>query len=462
MHQDQTNRKVLFKQAITAFLNERLALKIEKLADDDPKRAELIQQFQPQVWIADAARRVGQIQLVTHSLKPIHPDARGTNIYIEPRQLSTGQPIIGHHLLTDSFADDVVGNAAALDVYKFLKLEVEGKSLLHWMLQHDQALQEALSDSPEQATAWREGFIAVTQAKSAQHSSHVFAKQLYWLTGHKAAEDDQYHMLLPLYASSLAHTVYQQINDDRFGEAGKLARQAKREQRDHDQPVRSYPNLAVQKLGGTKPQNISQLNSERRGDNYLLSAAPPHWKSLSVYAPHNIDTLFGNRLKKINDIPQLLKSLKNFLASDPEPNIYTRNYREHLLDALIGEIVNFAYTLQTGLDAGWSADTRCKLNRDERLWLDPGRAHSDEVFRQHWQQLDWPEQIGKRFANWLNAQLKPQLLVGDSEARYWKDELLSDEDPQGWRWYLDQQQRSLRQQLRNSRQISPTLTEEDA
>jgi hypothetical protein len=37
---------------------------------------------------------------------------------------------------------------------------------------------------------------------------------------------------------------------------------AKWEHRDHDGVSREYPNLAVQKFGGTKPQNISQLNSD--------------------------------------------------------------------------------------------------------------------------------------------------------------------------------------------------------
>lgn len=37
---------------------------------------------------------------------------------------------------------------------------------------------------------------------------------------------------------------------------------------------REYPNLAVQKFGGTKPQNISQLNSERGWQQLSAGLSP--------------------------------------------------------------------------------------------------------------------------------------------------------------------------------------------
>src|SRR5256885_10965191 len=65
--------------AIATFIQERLKAKLDKLAEDDLKRQELLAQHQRDTWMEDAARRVTQIQAVTHSLKPIHPDARGTD-----------------------------------------------------------------------------------------------------------------------------------------------------------------------------------------------------------------------------------------------------------------------------------------------------------------------------------------------------------------------------------------------
>ena len=78
------------RELIEQFIQQRFATKTEKLAKDDPAYLKFQEQFAPQTWLADAARRVSQLQVVTHSLKPIHPDAKGTNLYVEPRTLDQG------------------------------------------------------------------------------------------------------------------------------------------------------------------------------------------------------------------------------------------------------------------------------------------------------------------------------------------------------------------------------------
>lgn len=65
------------RQLIESFIQERLQGKLDKLKpDEDVKRQSLLAGHRREAWLADAARRVGQLQLVTHTLKPIHPDAR--------------------------------------------------------------------------------------------------------------------------------------------------------------------------------------------------------------------------------------------------------------------------------------------------------------------------------------------------------------------------------------------------
>ena len=421
-----TERQAAFRNTIEHFLKERLDAKLDKLQADDPKRADLIAQHRRETWLADAARRVMQIQIVTHTLKPIHPDARGTNLFCAPHDLPAHTEV-GSHVLGRDFSSDVVGNAAALDVFKLLKLPVEGRPLLAWMQNADPDLLAALSNDADQAGEWLDAFTGITAPRSATPSSHTLAKQLYWLAGEDPADDSQYHLLAPLYSSALAHAVFQTINEDRFGEAGKLARQARREHRDHDTGYREYPDLAVQKFGGTKPQNISQLNSERGGNNYLLASRPPKWKTLAVKAPLHTDSVFP-RFARIPEVRQTARTLRDYLESDPVSNKETRNRRDALLDRLIDELVDFAHPLQATLPAGWTRDADCRLAEAERLWLDPGRAEandeSDTNFRAAWQHMDWPAEIGRRFGNWLNHELGHALPLGDIEARRWRDELL--------------------------------------
>lgn len=417
-----------FCDAIDAFLHERLKARLDKLQADDPKRDQLRTEFRRNVWITDAARRVSQIQAVTHSLKAIHPDARGSNLYVEPTGLPQLQEV-GSHVLDQSFSGDVVGNAAALDVYKFLKLEVGGKSLLSALLENELAALQALSDEPDQAREWCAAFVSLIQPRNTKPSSHALAKQLYWLTGNDPSTDADYILLAPLYATSLAHAVHARVQEARFGEANKVTRTARREGKAHDGVLHEYPGLAAQKLGGTKPQNISQLNSERRGVNYLLASLPPDWKSrknrLPVGAASVFDHLFAARWL----VRDTLHELREFLESDPPANARTRQRRENLIRRLIDELACMAAELQQDEPPGWTSDgTRFgRLARDEQLWLDPGRATLDgeEAFARNWLTMQWPAAVGKRFANWLNTQLGNQLSVGEVEARHWRDELLA-------------------------------------
>lgn len=420
-----------WKDAIATFISERLKTKLEKLKDDDPKRPELLEQHNLNTWIADASRRVAQIQAVTHSLKPIHPDARGTNLYVEPASLPALTEL-GSHALGEHFVGDVVGNAAALDVYKFLKLEVNGRSLLAALLAQDADALAALHTDPRQAQALRDAFVSLTQPRAGGPSSHTLAKQLYWLTGDDACADADYTLLAPLYATSLAHAVHTQVQEDRFGEANKAARQARRERKAHDGVFHDYPGLAVQSMGGTKPQNISQLNSERRGMNYLFSSLPPQWQASTVRLPVHVESVFDRLFIARPEVRHTVQVLRRFLESDPEPNLATRQHREALLDTLLDELVSLAAELQQLLPPGWSRDDERfeKLDDNQKLWLDPLRAELPEEaeFASKWLWMDWPAEIGKAFARWVNEQLRDRLPVGDAEAREWKKVLLTDED----------------------------------
>lgn len=424
----QTAASQSFCDAIDAFLHERLHAKLDKLQEDDPKRGQLRAQFQRETWLADAARRVAQIQAVTHSLKAIHPDARGSNFYVKPTQLPPLEEV-GSHVLHPSFASDVVGNAAALDVYKFLKLEIGGRSLLDALLENDPAALEALSGNTDQATEWRNAFVGLIQPRDAKPSSHALAKQLYWLTGADPCADADYTLLTPLYATSLAHAVHAHIQEARFGEANKAARAARREGKAHDGVLLAYPDLAVQKLGGTKPQNISQLNSERRGVNYLLASLPPVWQGRKNHLPAHATSVFDRLFMGRPRARDIVRALRDFLQGDPPANVETRERRDQLTRLLIDELVCMAAELQQGEPAGWTRDSDRfgLLAHDEQLWLDPGRAalEEEQEFAHDWLTMQWPTDVGKRFANWLNKQLDNKLPMGEVEARHWQDELLA-------------------------------------
>lgn len=412
-------RVIELRALIADFLKKRLEDKLEKIPDDDPKRTELHQQFIPATWLEDAARRVKQIQAVTHSLKPIHPDARGSSLYCPP-QAQPALQVVGSHCLGENFASDVVGNAAALDVYKFLKMEHRGRSLLALATAHDGDLAAALSDDAAQAEEWIDAFSGLTEPRG-RVASHTLAKQLYWPIGDSPNDNTGFHLLVPLYASSLAHRVYQVVQDDRFSDEAKDARVAKKENKFSERPVREYPELAIQKLGGTKPQNISQLNSERRGENLLFASVPPVWRSFELKPLLRTDSMF-RRYGGRSEVKKMVKALLAFLKSDPARKLETRERRAEWVDGLIDEFLQFSAELRS-LPPGWSQSPECHLPHSEKHWLDPEGVEQALTSDGLPLPADTAKLVSSMFANWLNAELRDPLPMGDQEYLEWRNRM---------------------------------------
>lgn len=430
---ERSPRSERFRTTISDFINTRRDAKLKGKEDD----AEAAAKYDYATWLGDAARRVGQIQAVTHVLKATHPDARGSSLHVHPEALPQ-HPEIGSHSLGENFAEDVVGNAAALDVFKFLKLEVDGRKLLDWMQVADSDLLAALHTDPAIAQEWASAFSGLVRTET-QAVSHAKAKQLYWLTGDNPADNSQYLLLQPLFSSSLAHAVHDDIQEARFGEPNKLARQARRSKEAHDNPYRDYRNLIVRKLGGTKPQNISQLNSERGGINYLLASLPPQrWQDQDKIKLHNVESA----LDGLRDLPQvrsLIKELAAFLLTNPPPTMKTRLKREAIEQALGAQLPVFVERINIQMQQpGWTR-TDCELALCEQLWLDADRTEldlretpeeqkKDLDFNAAYHWGDWPEQVASRFANWVNEQLHAAGLttVGTSEAKHWARQAIID------------------------------------
>ena len=69
-----------FHEVIRGFIEARRDAKL-KDGQPDPAQAS---KYEYEAWVADAAKRVGQIQSVTHVLKATHPDAKGKVTGVAP------------------------------------------------------------------------------------------------------------------------------------------------------------------------------------------------------------------------------------------------------------------------------------------------------------------------------------------------------------------------------------------
>lgn len=396
-------------------LREEVAADPAALADLNAqlakKRAEEEARFEPRVWLTDAASRAKQISMVTHALKFTHTDAKGTSVYARS-QADTSYC----YLSTASLAQpkiDIVGNAALLAVASLLQLEDNGVTLISLIAQDDGSALAPFAESEEQLAEWMNGFKAALVDK--ELSSHKLAKQLYF-----PVENGGYHLISPLYASSLSQAVYERITASRFSDAAQAARKARRNGVFCESEVVDYPATAVQSFGGTKPQNVSQLNASRRGKSFLLSCRPPSWVTrLRPLLQH--ERAFWNEYDR--RAWSTAKALQKFLLDNLErdSNKSIRDTRADYLDSLIDLLFQFAAEVQSLTEyAGWSADS--KLSIAEQLWLDPLR--DDPEFRKLRETKDWQQDIANQFANWLNHKLKhDKLIMKDVEHREWSKQL---------------------------------------
>jgi CRISPR-associated protein Csy1 len=447
---DSGTRSLQFRAAIAGFIEARREAKFK----GHEGTAGTASKYEYAVWLADAARRVRQIEAVTHVHKATHPDAKGTSLHVAPQSLPAHREV-GSHLLGEDFAEDVVGNAAALDVYKLLKLEVDGRRLLDWMREGDPDLRCALSEDAELADEWMGAFASLVR-REPKIGSDTLAKQVFWLVGARADQDGDYHLLQPMFASSLAHAVHADIQEARFGDGNKAARQAFREKTKHPTSYRDYRNLVARKLGGTKPQNVSQLNSERGGVNYLLPSLPPEVRDERTLKVHTYESALLP-FQWFEDVNNRVRALADFLRSiqNETSTVDRREDRDQQVQAIADLFATFGATVRARYPAGWTRDQGAKLPWCEQLWLDPERVdlpdreggddaqgrEDDRAFREDYHRGDWCDQVATRFAQWLNQRLRERdlPLLAEAEVQHWAGKLVLDVA-----WPVPQRRRAVR------------------
>ncbi|EQA5722037.1 type I-F CRISPR-associated protein Csy1 [Cronobacter dublinensis] len=411
--------------ALTAFIADYIATrrqsKLEQFDKDAAKRlaagerdeatllqerCELETRYETRHWLTDAASRASQINLVTHAAKFTHGDSRSSSVY---RTTENGDGYLSTASLENPAAD-AVGNAAALDVAKLLQTEVEGDSLLAALQRGDYNALQALAQDDAQRQHWVDGFSrALTTSAPA---SHKLAKQIYFPVG------EGYHLLSPLFASSLAHAMHQKMLAYRFGEEAKAAWAARKAQRWHSTPLTLFPATAEMHFGGTKPQNISSLNSSRGGRIWLLCARPPLWQRQdkpprylsSIFAGKAFNRATGGTVQRLAD---LLVGVKD------HTNLAIRRARDRYVDELIDLLFAQASELQRPEWQGWSLECE-KLVAHQQCWLDPWRTRQDEAFCRERESDHWQAAVEEDFARWLNYRLSKQLPdVGKVEKAFW-------------------------------------------
>ena len=440
-NEQPTERSQRIRQVMQTHVSDRLAKVLDKWkGKDDTQARKAIADGREKYQLSRILEKginANGMAVATHIAKGIHPDLKiktHTNLHVRFNELAILDAVGSHVLRSHASIADTTGdgayNAAAYELYLLLECRVDEVSIAELLQSGDTDAIDALSIEAANSANFTEELLFLLESKCAKPAAHALSKQVYWLSGDDPTKNSEYCLLAPLYPASLVHQAYLQIHPSRYGKENAAARTARQKGNHYKGVYEEYRNWATQKMGGTKPQNVSHLNSERRGDNYLLaSLPPPAWKAGQRYLPLNADSVFERAFGARPAVRGTVKAFLAFLLTDPPVNRFTRQQGDDYLETLLDELVIHAGELQSQ-PAGWTLDKRYdELVLAEKLWLDPLRAEMpDEAdFAKEWLRMDWPAEVGKRFARWLNAQLQGKLSVGDAQMREWRKVFLAEE-----------------------------------
>lgn len=402
----------------------------EKVTELKKTLAEAKDKYSVANWIPDAATRMAkQLKFGTHISKGVHPMSRGDNISFDKTD-DLSVTLIGTHSIESNYID-ANSSAAALPLAAFFDFEIDDTTKIRDLILVDNTdFVASLAGDQSLAKTYQQNFKAALQNVITEPVTDERNKQLLWVTNAYQGEDiDElnYINIIPLYPSVLTHEMYQRINQLKFSDENKAARDNRFKKTADQQPYISLNNLATVQLGGTKSQNVGRLNNFQSGRNYLLPSLPPILNLAdSTFKPSKFaNTIFAKSLaNKVNPILQdifyVVKSAKN--------TVDIRDARKEAMDEILKRIFEFANYMRNDLPAGWTKDS--ELDECEQFWLDPKRAElpDEEEWSARREQTEWHKETIHRFARWMNTLLQEKFKdirteIADPEHNQWEQDI---------------------------------------
>ena len=375
--------------AIQDFLHERKEARIKaktKAKMSDEEKLEVVrlaeEEFSLENWLPNAAHRAKQLSLASHPVKFSHPSAKASSIIASCERKADGYVRTGN---VESELD-VFGNAAALDVCKFLFLVMQnGKSVLKNLEDKSDEVQQQFSLTAASFDELYSGLLAIKKDKSISLQTSGKIKQVYFPVG------DGYHLLSILTASGLMFKLKERINKIRFSDQAKQAREAKRKNELDKQGFSELYDLSVMGYGGAHPKNISVLNKDNHGEAYLLQSLPPTLQKRTIHPPKK--SFFSNTLNPWK-CKKSFQAFHNLVYMDYN-NVNIREGRDKIIQFIISQVIERMWMVRQ-LDQGWSdGEAFTNLPAYQKLWLD------NHYIQERENNDDWLMKITEDLARWF-------------------------------------------------------------
>ncbi len=360
--------------AIDDFLTERREAWLKKKikpSQSELEQAELhaeaTQQFALANWLPDAAKRAKQLNVVSHPAKFSHSAAKTSSVIAQAEPKNDGLLRYGNVMDIEL---DVFGNAAAMDVYKFVSLKLQdGLTVLQHLEQATDVIQQQFDLTTASFDELHSGLMAIKQDSEPQTTTSGKVKQVYFPV---ESEANGYHLLSILTSSGLMYELKQRINEMRFSDDTKQAREDRKSGEFNANGLREIYGLTGIGYGGTKPQNISALNNQNGGVAYLLSSMPPELESRPIRLPKKD---FFNEVLWNKAFDWAFKELDYLLNKDWHKTFEIRNQRDAAFEAAIYRAADLLEQVREK-NSGWSdSDTYENLPNWQKIWLDQKYAN---------------------------------------------------------------------------------------
>lgn len=340
----------------------------------------------------------------THVLKFTHSSSESEGLLVTEKAndflLSTAS--IKKNLIIDLAHN----NGNLITISRFLALFFRGKQIIDLIINNDFCFLEPFASDESQLKDWKEGFSEIVEQRDIKTADK--AKQIYFpITRSDSIENRDYHIIVPLFPSSLSHESYSIVTSLKYGDEQKDINKTRKEPFPKYRKVisKEIPNLCALHFGGEHPKNVSMLNADRGGKSFLFSTQPPSWIS-RLKPPISKLSFFDKDLTyRVKGTVEYLRTfLLRFQMIDlsiknPKKNKWITGWVNQVMD----EVINYA-TLIQNIPSGWSSTNDIRLKLSHQYFLDPYR--NDEEFQRARQTTDWQAVICSDFANWLNGQLK--------------------------------------------------------
>lgn len=290
----------------------------------------------PADWFDAMVMHMNECHLASHVGKFTNPDIK-TTVCSHSKKVAgyvmTGGSTCSLDILTPA---QYLGSASLL-----LSPVTPDKNVLEAVITRDKELEkelELLSLPIEKLQKKVQEMLEDSQKEPEATDTHL--RQIYF-----PIAEGEYHLLSVMPSSCLALEMYQRI---RAINGHKIDCYNKKSE-NYGKPCEEVTGLTMIGFGGTKPQNISALNSRCGGKTYLISSLPPSLPTQKIRLPKS-DFFRESIWYKQQSSP--LYRLHAYMKQDRN-SMEIRQAIHDLIDEIISTILLTAYKIRTK-EIGWS------------------------------------------------------------------------------------------------------------